>query len=92
MQKIGQIADQADPPLPIYVVGGFVRDTLLQRDNDDIDLVVEGDGIMFADLLGKKMGKKVQHYPQFATAVVTLESGLKIDVATARLVTLFFFY
>ena len=31
-----------------YVVGGFVRDLFLYRNNEDIDIVIEGDGIAFA--------------------------------------------
>ena len=34
--------------LPVYAVGGFVRDLLLDRPNQDIDLVVEGNGIALA--------------------------------------------
>ena len=31
-----------------YVVGGFVRDLLMDKDNYDIDIVIEGDGAKFA--------------------------------------------
>ena len=31
--------------LPVYVVGGFVRDLLLERPSADVDCVVLGDGI-----------------------------------------------
>lgn len=37
----------------VYVVGGFVRDLILNRPNDDIDLVIEGDGIRYADALAE---------------------------------------
>ena len=37
-------------------MGGYVRDLLLQRENQDIDLVVEGDGIAFARALGSRLG------------------------------------
>ena len=36
-----------------YTVGGFVRDLILRRDNLDIDIVIEGDGIKFARKFGK---------------------------------------
>jgi len=70
----------------VFLVGGFIRDLLLHRLNDDIDLVIEGNGIAYADALAEKFGmEKSQHHGQFLTAVVTLRSGLKIDVCTARL-------
>ncbi len=68
-----------------YAVGGFVRDILLNRQNLDIDLVVEGDGIAFAQLLGRELGGRVRMHKKFQTAVVVLPDGQKMDVATARL-------
>ena len=70
---------------PVYAVGGFVRDILLAIPNDDIDLVVEGDGIVFATTLGKRLDARVRPHLKFRTAVLILPSGQKIDVATARL-------
>eukprot|EP01125_Pyxidicula_operculata_P009830 TRINITY_DN3234_c0_g1_i2.p1 TRINITY_DN3234_c0_g1~~TRINITY_DN3234_c0_g1_i2.p1 ORF type:complete len:759 (-),score=88.28 TRINITY_DN3234_c0_g1_i2:485-2761(-) len=82
--SIGQLADKMD--CNVYVVGGFVRDLIMNKENDDVDLVVEGDGLAFSDLLAKEMGSgKAKHHEQFKTAKVTLKSGLKIDVTTARL-------
>jgi tRNA nucleotidyltransferase (CCA-adding enzyme) len=66
-------------------VGGFVRDMLLGIPNDDIDLVVEGDGVAFAQDLGHKLAARVRSHLKFRTAVLILPSGQKIDVATARL-------
>lgn len=70
---------------PVYAVGGFVRDILLAIPNDDIDLVVEGDGIVFAHALGRGLDARVRPHLKFRTAVLILPSGQKIDVATARL-------
>lgn len=69
----------------VYAVGGFVRDIVLSIPNDDIDLVVEGDGIAFAQALGERLGGRIRPHLKFRTAVVVLPSGQKIDVATARL-------
>lgn len=69
----------------VYAVGGFVRDMLLGIPNDDIDLVVEGDGVLFAQELGRKLGARVRPHLKFRTAVLILPGGQKIDVATARL-------
>ncbi len=68
----------------VYLVGGMVRDLLLERANEDVDLVVEGDGIAFAADLAKSLdGRRHPHEP-FLTAVVTLPDGLRVDVASAR--------
>jgi tRNA nucleotidyltransferase (CCA-adding enzyme) len=67
-----------------YAVGGFVRDLLLRHENLDVDLVVEGDGIAFAEALARQVSGKVTSHRRFGTAVVTLPDGFKIDVATAR--------
>lgn len=75
--------------LPVYVVGGFVRDILLDRDNEDIDLVVEGNGIELAKALAEALDGRVREHQKFMTSVViyTGPDGeeLRIDVATARL-------
>ncbi len=68
-----------------YVVGGFVRDLLLRRDNLDIDLVIEGDGIRFAKAFAGKKGLRVRTHERFSTAVLIFPDGFKCDVATARL-------
>lgn len=68
-----------------FVVGGFVRDLLLQIDNLDIDIVIEGDGIHFAKELATRRKGSVRTHEKFATATVLLPDDKRIDVATARL-------
>jgi tRNA nucleotidyltransferase (CCA-adding enzyme) len=68
----------------VYAVGGFVRDLLLRQENLDVDLVVEGDGIAFAEALARRLGVKVTSHRTFGTAIVTMPDGFKMDVATAR--------
>ena len=41
--------------IPAYVVGGYVRDMLLGRSSNDIDIMVEGDGIAYAKKLAKEL-------------------------------------
>jgi len=82
LKEAGLLADRLD--LPLYVVGGFVRDLLLGLDNLDLDLVVEGDGIAFARKLAAEHGGRVKAHERFGTAVVVLPDGVKLDVATAR--------
>lgn len=76
----------------VYAVGGFVRDLVLSRpsaDFDDVDLVVEGDGIAFARELAQELGGRVREHKTFMTALVIYhdEDGReqRLDVATARL-------
>ena len=83
LQLAGQTGQ--DMGMSVYAVGGFVRDILLAIPNDDIDLVVEGDGIAFAQQLGQRLEARVRPHLKFRTAVLILPSGQKIDVATARL-------
>ncbi|MFZ3072696.1 MAG: CBS domain-containing protein [Thermodesulfobacteriota bacterium] len=68
-----------------YAVGGFVRDLLLRRNNLDMDIVVEGDGLKFAARLAKIKGLKISPHERFRTAVLSFPDGRKVDVATARI-------
>jgi poly(A) polymerase len=68
----------------IYVVGGYVRDVLMKRECNDIDISVIGDGIEFANLAAEKFKIKLSaFYKRFGTAL--LETGeMKIEFASAR--------
>jgi len=68
----------------VYMVGGIVRDLLLGCPSDDIDIVVDGDAIKFAEFLAEKWGGKITAHQKFGTAKWNLENGLYIDLATAR--------
>ncbi|MBI4401688.1 MAG: CBS domain-containing protein [Nitrospirae bacterium] len=82
LEQAGELADEVG--VSAYVVGGFVRDLLLGRENLDLDLVIEGDGIAFARTLGRRKGARVKVHERFGTALVVLPDGFKLDVATAR--------
>lgn len=83
LETLGQIGHELG--VNLYVVGGFVRDLLLNRPSDDIDIVVEGDGIEFAKVFGNKQGCRINTYKKFGTAVIIYPDNFKIDVASARL-------
>ena len=68
-----------------YVVGGFVRDLFLYRKNEDIDIVIEGDGILFAKKYAKKFNARIHPHAKFGTAVIIFPDNFKIDVASARM-------
>ena len=54
--------------LPLYLVGGFVRDMLLGIPGADFDLVVEGDAISFARELAAQYGGRMTAHVRFGTA------------------------
>lgn len=87
LEKAGALGDKLG--LPVYAVGGFVRDLLLEKPNQDIDLVVEGNGIAYARELAELLGGRVREHKEFLTSVVIFEESpgeeRHIDVATARL-------
>lgn len=81
LKKIGRIADKLG--INIYVVGGFVRDTLLNIESKDIDIVIEGDSILFSQELKKVFNVNIRVYPDFKTATLNIDD-LKIDIASSR--------
>lgn len=86
MQILAEIAAVADRlAVGVYLVGGFVRDLLLRQKNLDIDLVVEGEGIVFAEALAAALSGRVRTHAKFGTAVVICPDQFKIDVASARM-------
>ncbi|HMS82732.1 MAG TPA: CBS domain-containing protein [Nitrospira sp.] len=82
LEEAGQLADRCE--VPLFLVGGGVRDLLLGIKNLDLDLVVEGDGIVFARKLGDRLEARVKVHERFGTAIVLLSDGFKLDIATAR--------
>jgi len=83
LKTLGKIADKKG--YRAYVVGGFVRDLFLYRVNEDIDIVIEGDGIAFAKKYASMVGARIHSYKKFGTAVIIFPDGFKIDVASARM-------
>jgi len=70
--------------MPVYLVGGFVRDLILGVKNLDLDIVVEGSGIKVAEDFAHALNAKLIRHRRFGTATVILESHLKVDFSTAR--------
>lgn len=69
----------------VYVVGGYVRDRLLGRTSDDMDVVCVGDGIQLARQLAKKL-KPVPYvsiFQRFGTAMIK-HGDLEIEFVGAR--------
>ena len=66
LRRVGEAA--AELHFPVYIVGGFVRDLLLNRPNFDVDFVVEGDAVALAQHLAKRYGGRVRPHRRFGTA------------------------
>ncbi len=65
--KASEVAEEMN--IQLYVVGGYVRDLILDRKLDDVDILVIGDGLEFAKTLSKKLGvRKVDYFKTFGTA------------------------
>jgi len=82
LRELGNLADESG--VSLYLVGGVVRDLLQKRENWDLDLTVEGDGIAFARLVADRYGAGLAVFERFATSRLVFQDGLKIDIATTR--------
>jgi poly(A) polymerase len=70
--------------MPAYLVGGFVRDLLLDRNTKDIDIVVQGSGIAFAEALSAELrGTKVSYFKKFGTAMFR-HDDVEYEIVGAR--------
>ncbi len=69
VELIRTVAAEANAQtMAVYIVGGFVRDLLLEHSSQDFDVVVEGDAISLGKALGKKYGGRVTSHKRFGTA------------------------
>ena len=68
----------------VYAVGGLVRDLLMRKNINDIDIMVVGDGIQFAWKIAEKLKvNKIVEFDKFGTAIIPNDS-FQIEVASAR--------
>lgn len=86
LKKIINLAAEVskETAMPAYLVGGFLRDLILGVANFDLDITVEGSGIIFAQKLAKKLKSGIRVHERFGTATLTLDNCLKVDIATTR--------
>lgn len=82
-KTIGRVADHLR--MECYVVGGYVRDLLLERASNDIDVVVVGSGIRVAEELKNQLGRKahLSVFRNFGTAQVKYRD-LEVEFVGAR--------
>jgi poly(A) polymerase len=69
--------------LRAFVIGGYVRDTLLKRKSKDIDIVVEGSGIELAKRVADTLGVNVTVFKSFGTAMIRYRD-MEIEFVGAR--------
>ncbi|MFT6982907.1 MAG: tRNA nucleotidyltransferase/poly(A) polymerase [Crocinitomicaceae bacterium] len=70
--------------LEAYVIGGFVRDLILERPSKDIDIVVIGNGLDLAKACADKLRvKKVSVFERFGTAQFVYKD-LEVEFVGAR--------
>jgi len=67
----------------VYVVGGAVRDVLLDREPHELDFVVEGDAVAVARRAAERLGGRVTVHERFGTATVEAPEAT-FDLAGAR--------
>jgi len=79
--KLREIA--LEQMLPLYLVGGPVRDALMGMPIKDLDFVFEGDAPSLAARLAEEMDGRLVVHPTFGTASVLIEDAT-VDVVTAR--------
>lgn len=73
VRVVGQTA--AHLQMAVYLVGGLVRDLLLEKRPSDLDIVVEGDAILLAEELCRRFGGEVNSHGRFGTAGWSLRRG-----------------
>lgn len=80
-KKLGALADRMDTE--VFVIGGFVRDIFLNRPSKDIDILIIGNGIEFAEAASVALKSQVSVFKNFGTAMLRYKD-LEIEFVGAR--------
>ncbi len=72
--------------IPCYLIGGFVRDKLLNRLSKDADIVCLGDGLVLAKAVAESFNPspKVSYFKTYGTAHFKIPEGLDLEFVSAR--------
>lgn len=80
-----RIASQAASlNMPCYLVGGAVRDLLLNKPVSDLDILVEGDATKLGNMLVQKLGGKLTLHLKFHTAIWHLPEALNPSTSSGQ--------
>ncbi len=84
LKKIAEASSQLG--MQSYLVGGFVRDKLLERDTKDMDFVTLGDGIELAAAVSRSFrnAPQVNYFKNFGTAHIRTSDGFDLEFVGAR--------
>lgn len=82
-KKIAAVAEELG--MPAFLIGGYVRDKLLNRPSKDIDIVCLGDGIAFAEAVAKRFNPKpaVAIFKTYGTAQIKIHD-VELEFVGAR--------
>lgn len=81
-QVISQLADSQR--VECYVIGGYVRDQIMGRPfKNDVDILVIGSGVEFAEKLGEQLNTKVSVFKTFGTAML-MHQNIQFEFVGAR--------
>jgi tRNA nucleotidyltransferase (CCA-adding enzyme) len=84
LKELGELAKSLD--LSIYLVGGSVRDLIMLKPNQDLDLTITGDIDEFIRAFTDSHPTvRVKNHPRFKTATLALDNGFRLDLSCARL-------
>jgi len=73
----------AEQDVQAYAIGGYVRDIFLNRPSKDIDIVILGNGIAFAEAVAAKLNVKVSVFKNFGTAMLRYQD-VEVEFVGAR--------
>lgn len=80
-KKLSDLAEESGNE--IYVIGGFVRDLFLERPSKDIDILVIGNGITFAEKAASLLKTQVSVFKNFGTAMLRY-NDMEVEFVGAR--------
>jgi poly(A) polymerase len=73
----------AEQDVQAYAIGGYVRDIFLNRSSKDIDIVILGNGIAFAEAVAARLNVKVSVFKNFGTAMLRYQD-VEVEFVGAR--------